>query len=280
MTTSAPAARSFDASAAIAGPSGATRSPCTLAARVDRSASIVITPDDADVDAGRLARAPMAGRSATRPAGRSRRRSGSPRGRDSAPARARALSAPRRSPGSCRAAGESTEPKSKSWLPTASAVYPMRVVGVDDEGALAQIRLGVALKRVAGVDQQHRPAVRRPGGAQVVHVSREQGQTAAAVSRKRRPVKIAGADNRGRHQRRRVRRGPEARQQRPVAADARNASASAPEPFAASRSSALPPSAGIVDVPALSISLFRRGEAGAYTVFIYCDGFVRFTVDV
>jgi len=38
---------------------------------------------------------------------------------------ARALTAPRRSPGSCRAAGESIDPKSKSWLPIASAVYPI-----------------------------------------------------------------------------------------------------------------------------------------------------------
>ena len=34
-----------------------------------------------------------------------------------------------------------------------------RVVRVDDEGAFAEIRLDTALKGVAGVDQQDRPAV-------------------------------------------------------------------------------------------------------------------------
>ena len=81
---------------------------------------------------------------------------------------------------------------------------PHRVVRVDDEGALAEIRLDVALKRVAGVDQQDRPAVGRPGRAQIVHVSREQRQTAEAVSRKGRPVEIAGPDDRQGHQRRLV----------------------------------------------------------------------------
>ena len=50
--------------------------------RVDRHDA-----DNADLDPGRLARAPMAGRSATRPAGPSPRRSGSPRERDIAPGR-------------------------------------------------------------------------------------------------------------------------------------------------------------------------------------------------
>ena len=98
---------------------------------------------------------------------------------------ARALRAPRRSPGNCRAVGESTDPKSKSWLPMASAVYPIALYASTIEGALAEIRLDAALKGVAGVDQQDRPAVRRPGRAQIVHVSREQGQTAEPVSRQR-----------------------------------------------------------------------------------------------
>ncbi len=62
---------------------------------------------------------------------------------------------------------------------------PHRVVRVDDEGALAEVRLDAALKRVARVDEQDRPAVCRPGRAQVVHVSREQGQAADARSAER-----------------------------------------------------------------------------------------------
>ena len=106
---------------------------------------------------------------------------------------------------------------------------PHRVVRVDDEGALAEIRLDAALKRVAGVDEQDRPAVCRPGRAQIVHVSREQRQAAAPVLRKGRPVEIAGPDDRQGHQRRFVRRGGEPREERCVApANQRNAGARMP----------------------------------------------------
>ena len=83
---------------------------------------------------------------------------------------------------------------------------PHRVVRVDDEGAFAEIRFDVALKRVARVDQQNRSAVRRARRPQIVHVSGEQRQTTETVCRKRGPVKIAGADNRQRQERGLVRR--------------------------------------------------------------------------
>ena len=86
---------------------------------------------------------------------------------------------------------------------------PHRVVRVDDEGAFAEIRFGVSLKCIAGVEQQDRAAVGRPGRAQVVHVAREQRQAAEAISRKGRPVEIAGADNRQGHKRRSIGSGTE-----------------------------------------------------------------------
>ena len=79
---------------------------------------------------------------------------------------------------------------------------PQRVVGVDDDGAFAEIGFDVALKGVAGVDQQDGPAVGRPRRAQVVHVAGKQGKAADAVPRKDLPVQIARADDRQRHQRR------------------------------------------------------------------------------
>ena len=80
-----------------------------------------------------------------------------------------------------------------------------RVVRVNNESALAEIRLDVALKGIAGVDEQDRAAVCRTHPAEVVHVSREQGQTAESVSRQRGAVEVARADNRQRHERRVVR---------------------------------------------------------------------------
>ena len=208
MTTSAPAARSFAAFAAIAGPSGATRNPCTLAARVDLQRIDRHDADDADLDAGRL---DEHRRPHVRPLDR--------------PAR-RIVNQVRREEGIVRLGGARFEraariarqlsrrrrvDRSEIEIVVADGLrgIPHRVVGVDDEGAFAEIRLDAALKRVAGVDQQDRPAVRCPGRAQIVHVSREQGQTADPVSRKGRPVEIAGPDNRQRHQRRLVRRGGE-----------------------------------------------------------------------
>ena len=208
MTTSAPAARSFDASAAIVGASGAIRSPCTLAARVNRSASIVITPTMPTLTpaASTSTDGRTFGHSTGRP-GRSvnqvRREEGISRlggARLERAARvARQLSRRRRV----------DRPEIEIVVADGLRGVSHRVVRVDDEGALAEIRLDVALKRIAGVEQQDRAAVGRPGRAQVVHVAREQRQAAEAISRQGRPVEIAGADNRQGHKRRSIGSGTE-----------------------------------------------------------------------
>jgi hypothetical protein len=174
MTTSAPAARSFDASAAIAGPAARSAVPERWREgrpqRIDRHHA-----DDADFDPGGLHeyRWPDV-RPLDRPAGRLvdqvRREEGVSRlggaRLESAAQVARQLSRRRRV----------DRPEIEIVVADGLRGIPHRVVGVDDEGAFAEVRLGAALKRVAGVDQQDRAAVRLPGRAQVVHVSREQGR--------------------------------------------------------------------------------------------------------
>ena len=166
MTTSAPAARSFDASAAIVG--AERRDPQSLDVggerrpqRIDRHHA-----DDADLDAGDLDddRRPH-----VRPLDR--------------PAR-RLVDQVRREKGIRRLGGARLERAAQiaRQLPRRRRVdrpeieivvadrlrgVAHRVVGVDDERAFAEIRLDVALKRVAGVEQQRprrRPMPARPAG--------------------------------------------------------------------------------------------------------------------
>ena len=79
-----------------------------------------------------------------------------------------------------------------------------RVVGVDHDGAFAQIRVDPALKRIARVEEQHAAAVRGARRAQVLDVSAEHRQTAASVSLENGAVKIVGPDDRQRHHVRRL----------------------------------------------------------------------------
>ena len=69
------------------------------------------------------------------------------------------------------------------------------LVRVDDERALAQVRLDAALKRVAGIDQHDGAAVGCACGAQVLEVAAKQGETAAALSRERVAMQIRRADD-------------------------------------------------------------------------------------
>src|SRR5687768_13388028 len=74
-----------------------------------------------------------------------------------------------------------------------------RVVGVDHDRALAEIRFDIALERVAGVDQQDGPAIRRPRRAEVVEVPGQQGKTAESVSPEGLAVEIGRPHDRQRH---------------------------------------------------------------------------------
>ena len=76
------------------------------------------------------------------------------------------------------------------------------VVGRHDGRPFADVRFERALEHVAGVDQEHRAAVTRPGRAQVLHVAAEQRETAAAVPRHHAAVQVVGADDRHRDGRR------------------------------------------------------------------------------
>ncbi|MCY1008939.1 hypothetical protein OV079_25955 [Nannocystis pusilla] len=68
-------------------------------------------------------------------------------------------------------------------------VVAERGVGVDDAGALDEVRLEGALEHVAGVDEDHAAAVRGPLASQRAEVGRQQREGAQVA------VQVAGADD-------------------------------------------------------------------------------------
>jgi hypothetical protein len=87
-------------------------------------------------------------------------------------------------------------------LPTAQRRVAKRVVGVDDDGPFAQVRLDASLKRVARIEQHHGTPIGSPGGAQVVEITGEDADASASAALHEIAVQVARADDRDRDRRR------------------------------------------------------------------------------
>ena len=85
-------------------------------------------------------------------------------------------------------------------------VIAQRVVGVDDERALRQVRLDPSLEGVACIQQQHRAAVPLSRRAEIAQIPAELRDASAPVPRKHAAVQVGGAHDRQRHAAVRARR--------------------------------------------------------------------------
>ncbi len=106
---------------------------------------------------------------------------------------ARALSAPRRSAPVLEPAGVHRA-EVEIVIANRRGGVAERVVRVDDDGALGEIRLDAVEVGVARVEQQHGAAIGSACRAEVLEIATEQGQTPASVDGEDLPVQIRRAD--------------------------------------------------------------------------------------